>query len=81
MGNRDFANPRASPGGTPEPFDADLVDTLIREAFEESQVRVTDAVYLGYQQVHRPVTSTDGCSRVSSATSHMMVRISKLPRC
>ena len=42
------------PGGTPEPFDVDLVDTLVREAFEENQVRVTDAVYLGYQEVHRP---------------------------
>ncbi|MEV5703620.1 NUDIX hydrolase [Actinoallomurus sp. NPDC052274] len=37
------------PGGTPESFDADLVDTLVREAFEENQVVVSDAVYLGYQ--------------------------------
>lgn len=42
------------PGGTPEPFDADLVDTLVREAFEENQVVVTDSAYLGYQEVHRP---------------------------
>ncbi|WP_345365600.1 NUDIX domain-containing protein [Actinoallomurus liliacearum] len=42
------------PGGTPESFDADLVDTLVREAFEENQVVVSDAVYLGYQEVHRP---------------------------
>ncbi|WP_345438417.1 NUDIX hydrolase [Actinoallomurus vinaceus] len=42
------------PGGTPEPFDADLTDTLVREAFEESQVVVSDAVYLGYQEVNRP---------------------------
>ena len=28
------------PGGTPEPEDADLVATLVREAFEENQVRV-----------------------------------------
>lgn len=41
------------PGGTPEPFDAGLVDTLVREAFEENQVVVSDAVYLGYQEVHR----------------------------
>lgn len=41
------------PGGTPEPGDADLVATLVREAMEESQVTVTDVVYLGYEQVHR----------------------------
>lgn len=41
------------PGGTPEPFDDDLVDTLVREAFEENQVVVTDSAYLGYQEVHR----------------------------
>ena len=28
------------PGGTPESYDADLVATLVREAFEENQVRV-----------------------------------------
>jgi 8-oxo-dGTP pyrophosphatase MutT (NUDIX family) len=38
---QDFANLRASPGGTPEPEDGgDLVATLVREAFEENQVRV-----------------------------------------
>ncbi|MFD0684612.1 NUDIX domain-containing protein [Actinomadura fibrosa] len=42
------------PGGTPERWDDDIVATLVREAFEENQVRVTDAVYLGYQEVHRP---------------------------
>jgi 8-oxo-dGTP pyrophosphatase MutT (NUDIX family) len=42
------------PGGTPEPFDVDLVDTLVREAFEENQVVVTESAYLGYQEVHRP---------------------------
>ncbi|MBO2447117.1 NUDIX domain-containing protein [Actinomadura barringtoniae] len=42
------------PGGKPEPEDADLVDTLVREAFEENQVVVSEAVYLGYQEVHRP---------------------------
>jgi 8-oxo-dGTP diphosphatase len=41
------------PGGTPEPVDTDLAATLVREAFEENQVRVTDLVYLGYQEVHR----------------------------
>jgi hypothetical protein len=51
---QESANLRASPGGTPEPFDADLVDTLVRKAFEENQVVVSDAVYLGYQEVHRP---------------------------
>lgn len=42
------------PGGTPEQWDQDIVATLVREAFEENQVRVSDAVYLGYQEVHRP---------------------------
>lgn len=44
------------PGGTPESWDHDLVDTLIREAFEESQVHVERSlvVYLGYQEVHQP---------------------------
>lgn len=42
------------PGGTPEPEDTDLVATLIREAFEENQVRVGATAYLGYQEVHRP---------------------------
>jgi hypothetical protein len=51
---QDFTNPRASPGGTPELYDAGLGATLVREAFEESQVRVEATVYLGYQEVHRP---------------------------
>ena len=42
------------PGGTPKPEDADLVATLVREAFEENQVRVGATAYLGYQEVHRP---------------------------
>jgi NUDIX domain len=51
---QDFANPRASPGGTPEPHEADLVATLVRETFEENQIRVEATAYLGYQEVHRP---------------------------
>ena len=43
------------PGGTPEAEDGgDLVATLVREAFEENQVRVGAAAYLGYQEVQRP---------------------------
>jgi 8-oxo-dGTP diphosphatase len=42
------------PGGTPEDWDSDLVATLVREAFEENQVRVGDTAYLGYQEVRRP---------------------------
>lgn len=42
------------PGGKPEPADADLSATLVREAFEENQVRVGAAAYLGYQEVRRP---------------------------
>jgi 8-oxo-dGTP diphosphatase len=42
------------PGGKPEPGDADLVDTLAREAAEENQVTVGESAYLGYQEVHRP---------------------------
>jgi 8-oxo-dGTP pyrophosphatase MutT (NUDIX family) len=41
------------PGGSPEHDDADLAATVAREAMEESQVTVTDVVYLGYEQVHR----------------------------
>ena len=52
---QDSANSRASPGGTPEPEDdGDLVATLVREAFEENQVRVGATAYLGYQEVHQP---------------------------
>jgi 8-oxo-dGTP pyrophosphatase MutT (NUDIX family) len=55
MGVRESRNPRASPGGTPEPFDDGLAATLAREAFEENQVRIgPDPVYLGYQEVHEP---------------------------
>ncbi len=42
------------PGGKPEPGDADLAAALVREAFEESQVRVGATAYLGYQEVRRP---------------------------
>jgi 8-oxo-dGTP diphosphatase len=42
------------PGGKPEPADQDLAVTLVREAFEESQVRVGATAYLGYQEVRRP---------------------------
>lgn len=41
------------PGGSPESGDADLAATVIREAMEESQVTVTEVVYLGYEQVQR----------------------------
>jgi hypothetical protein len=53
---QDSANSRASPGGTPGARYEDLEDTLIREAFEENQVRVRrgETAYLGYQEVHRP---------------------------
>jgi 8-oxo-dGTP diphosphatase len=43
------------PGGTPEAWDEGSIEaTLVREAFEENQVVVTEAAYLGYQEVHRP---------------------------
>ena len=52
---QDSANPRASPGGTPEDFDADRHATLARECFEENQVRIgSTAAYLGYQEVLIP---------------------------
>ena len=41
------------PGGSPEPGDVDWVDTLRREAMEENQVVVGDAVFLGYEEVRR----------------------------
>lgn len=42
------------PGGTPEPWDTGMAATLAREAMEESQVRIDDSVYLGFQEVQRP---------------------------
>ncbi|HEX3962182.1 MAG TPA: NUDIX hydrolase [Trebonia sp.] len=42
------------PGGTPEDFDADRHATLARECFEENQVRIGPAAYLGHQEVHVP---------------------------
>jgi 8-oxo-dGTP diphosphatase len=42
------------PGGSPEEYDASMDATLIREAFEESQVRVGATAYLGYQEVRCP---------------------------
>jgi hypothetical protein len=51
---QDSANPRASPGGSPEACDADVSAVLRREALEESQVVVTETAYLGYQEVRRP---------------------------
>jgi 8-oxo-dGTP diphosphatase len=63
------------PGGSPEPGDADLAATVVREAMEESQVTVTEVVYLGYEQVHRAgqpraLVRTDGQDqRVPSAPS------------
>jgi 8-oxo-dGTP diphosphatase len=41
------------PGGSPEPWDADVSAALRREALEESQVVVTETAYLGYQEVRR----------------------------
>lgn len=42
------------PGGTPEPEDVSMTATLVREAFEENQVRIGATAYLGYQEVRRP---------------------------
>jgi hypothetical protein len=54
-GVRESRNPRASPGGTPEPKDASRHATLAREALEENQVRIAaTTAYLGYQQVLQP---------------------------
>jgi 8-oxo-dGTP pyrophosphatase MutT (NUDIX family) len=39
------------PGGTPEPGDTGLLDTLARECFEESQIRLSAAEPIGYQRV------------------------------
>jgi len=39
------------PGGTPEPADVNLLGTLERECVEESQVRISNAVPVGYQLV------------------------------
>jgi 8-oxo-dGTP diphosphatase len=40
------------PGGSPEPQDPDLLGTLAREALEESQVAVSGAAYLGFEQAY-----------------------------
>src|ERR1700678_3967224 len=43
------------PGGSPEPYDADMAATLARESFEENQVRIApEPAYLGYQEVIEP---------------------------
>jgi 8-oxo-dGTP pyrophosphatase MutT (NUDIX family) len=39
------------PGGKPEHFDADEIETLRRECLEESQVAIERPVYLGYVRV------------------------------
>ena len=57
------------PGGTPEAWDSDMSATLAREAMEESQVRIDDAVYLGFQEVRRP-------GRAPYAQVRMAARIS-----
>ena len=59
------------PGGTLEPEDADLMATLVREAFEENQVRVGVTAYLGYQEVHRPGRAqARGADAHSTAAGH-----------
>ncbi|MBV9013239.1 MAG: NUDIX hydrolase [Pseudonocardiales bacterium] len=50
---QDTGNRFNLPGGSPEPFDADLGATVAREAMEESQVTATDVGYLGYERVLR----------------------------
>ena len=51
---QDDAGVFSLPGGKPEPGDADTTATLVREAFDENQVRVGAMAYLGYQEVRRP---------------------------
>ena len=57
------------PGGTPEAWESGMSATLAREAMEESQVRIDDAVYLGFQEVRRP-------GRAPYAQVRMAARIS-----
>ena len=61
------------PGGTPEAWDSGMSATLAREAMEESQVRIDDAVYLGFQEVRRP-------GRAPYAQVRMAARISGFER-
>jgi 8-oxo-dGTP pyrophosphatase MutT (NUDIX family) len=61
------------PGGKPEGSE-DLAATLAREAFEESQVRVRDAVYLGYQQVSRPGQAPYAQARLAGVISEFAPR-------
>jgi 8-oxo-dGTP diphosphatase len=62
------------PGGTPEPEDEDLTATLAREAFEENQVRVCAAAYLGYQEVHRPGRAPYAQVRMAGVIGHFAPR-------
>ncbi len=63
------------PGGTPEPEDGgDLAATLVREAFEESQVRVGATAYLGYQEVHRPGRAPYAQVRMAGVIEEFAVR-------
>jgi hypothetical protein len=72
---QDSANPRASPGGTPELFDADRDATLAREAFEENQVRIAPSpAYLGYQEVHQPGRPVIAQLRMASSPSSRPAR-------
>jgi 8-oxo-dGTP pyrophosphatase MutT (NUDIX family) len=48
---QDVGNGYNLPGGRPERRDGGVVGTLEREAMEESQVRVREVVYLGYELV------------------------------
>jgi 8-oxo-dGTP diphosphatase len=58
------------PGGSPEPQDTDLLGTLAREAWEESQVTVSVAAYLGFEQAR-------GSGRESFAQVRMAGRIGR----
>ncbi len=62
--------------GTPEPEDdGDLVATLVREAFEENQIRVGPTAYLGYQEVHRPGRARYAQVRMASSRSSRRGRL------
>ncbi len=57
------------PGGSPEPADAGMADTLAREAMEESQVRIAGAVYLGYELVVAEGSAPAGLARMVARIS------------
>jgi 8-oxo-dGTP diphosphatase len=61
------------PGGSPEPHDGSLAQTLAREAMEESQVVVKSMVVLGHERSTAPGAS-DGYVRAAARIADVLER-------